>query len=170
MHNIRLVIIMNSIRTFFVRNKKALIVSILLAEAVGALSALFVRGETDWYKGLKRPPAAPPSWLFPVVWSILFLLMGIAAYRVYLVDSPKKNAALWLYGGSLAVNFLWPLFFFRLKALGFSALWLALLLAVVLLVWRRFRDLDQIAGKLLIPYLLWLAFALYLNIGIWVLS
>ena len=170
MHNIRLVMIMNSIRTFFVPKKKALAASILIAEAVGALSALFVRGETGWYKELYRPPAAPPSWLFPVVWSILFLLMGIAAYRIYLVRSPQRNEALWLYGIGLLVNFLWPLFFFRLKLLGFSAIWLALLLVLVLWTWRRFYTLDRPAGNLLIPYLLWLAFALYLNIGVWALN
>ena len=167
---IRLVIDMNSIRTFFVRDKKALLVSILLAEAVGGLSALFVRGETDWYRDLSRPPASPPSWLFPIVWGILFLLMGIAAYRIYLIKKPEAKAALYLYGVNLAVNFFWPLFFFRLKFLGFSALWLALLLVVVLLTWRRFYALDRPAGNLLIPYLLWLAFALYLNIGIWTLN
>ena len=152
------------------RNKKALWVSILIAEAVGSISALFVRGETDWYKELNRPPAAPPSWLFPVVWGILFLLMGIAAYRVYLTEHLGKGVALWIYGISLAVNFLWPLFFFRLKLLGFSAIWLALLLVLVLLTWRRFSGIDRVAGNLLIPYLLWLAFALYLNIGIWALN
>ena len=149
---------------------KALVVSILISEGVGLLSSLFVRGRTEWYGGLNRPPLSPPGWLFPIVWGILFLLMGIAAYRIYVSGNENWNNALWIYAAQLVVNFFWPLFFFTMGAFGFAAVWLVLLLALVLSTFGWFFTIDRVAAYLLIPYILWLIFALYLNIGIWILN
>ena len=170
MHNICWVMYMNSNRTFFVRNKKALIISILISEGVGFLSSFFVRGRTEWYGKLNRPPLSPPGWLFPIVWGILFLLMGIAAYRIYISGSENRKNALWIYAAQLIFNFFWPLFFFTLGAFGFAAIWLAVLLVLALSTFGWFFTIDRPAAYLFIPYLVWLAFALYLNVGIWILN
>ncbi len=159
-----------AIRTFFVRNKKALIVSILIAEGVGFLSSLFTRNQTDRYQELVQPPLAPPPWVFPVVWAVLYLLMGIAAYRIYMTDRSDRKLALWVYGAQLLFNFFWPIFFFVGGWLGFSAIWLVALLILVLSTFGWFYLIDRPAAYLLIPYIVWLFFALYLNVGIWVLN
>ena len=126
----------------------------------------------ETFQHLYKPPLAPPGWLFPVVWTILFLLMGIASYLVLVSEEEKPviHAALRIYGMQLAVNFFWPIFFFQFDAYLFSFFWLVLLW---LLIWATRRAFDRIskpAGYLLIPYLLWVAFAGYLNLGIYLLN
>ncbi len=118
-----------------------------------------------------KPALSPPGWLFPVVWTILYLLMGIAAARISLSeDAAARKSVLRLYAVQLAVNCIWPLIFFNLRAFGPAFLWLVLLWAMIVRMTLGFRELDKKASVLLIPYLLWVAFAGYLNCGVWMLN
>ena len=139
-----------------------------LTEAVGGLSALLTRSGMRVYESaVTQPPLAPPMWLFPVVWTILYALMGISAARI---AQTASRQGLNLFIIQLIVNFFWPLLFFNAHSFGFAAIWLGLLWVLVLLMILRFRRADPTAAILQIPYLLWLTFALYLNIGVWRLN
>ena len=149
--------------------KLVYLVSIALAFGVGGLSAWVNAGKFDTPE-LARPPLSPPMWVFGLVWGILFLLMGISAARVYLRGGPESHDALFLYATQLVVNFLWTVFYFSFGALLLSFFWLLFLLAVVVLMAVRFERACPGAGKLQIPYCLWLAFAAYLNFATWWLN
>lgn len=94
------------------KNLKALLISLLVSLGVGALSGFLTRNSVKVYSQLNLPSLAPPSWVFPVVWTILFVLMGISTYIVYMSESPYTKGALAVYLLQLAVNFIWPLIFF----------------------------------------------------------
>ena len=135
--------------------------------AVGGLAAL-LSGGMGSYKVMNQPPLSPPGWVFPVVWSILYLLMGEASYRIYIAGADRS--ALKAYGVQLALNFIWPLVFFgaQMYLLAFFiliALWIAIFITL-----RQFSAIDETAGNLLIPYLLWVTFAGYLNFGVFLLN
>ena len=150
---------------------KSLLISEGISLGVGGLSALFTMGTMERYGMLRQPPLSPPGWVFPVVWTGLFALMGVSAWRIWHRSGGKRRRrALLLYGIQLAVNFTWPILFFRLGAFGPAFFWLLLLLALVALMIVRFREIDKAAAVLQIPYLLWLIFAGYLNAGIWLLN
>lgn len=145
---------------------------ILITEAVGALSGWLTKeGMKTFNETVLQPPLSPPAFLFPIVWGILYALMGISAARIYL--SPQSHArsrGLNLYIAQLVVNFFWSLIFFNAQAFGFAFLWLLLLWALVLCMILTFRNIDPISAKLQIPYLLWLTFAAYLTFGVWFLN
>ena len=123
------------------------------------------------YETLESPPLAPPGWLFPVVWTILYALMGISAARVWLSPpSRARNLGLNLFITQLVVNFFWSPIFFNLEAFGLAFFWLVLLWGLVLWMILAFRKVDPLAAKLQIPYLIWLSFAAYLNLGVWYLN
>lgn len=145
---------------------------ILLAEAVGALSGWLTREGTQIYaQTIVKPPLSPPGWVFPVVWAILYALMGIGAAKVYQAPASKtRSMGLNLFITQLVVNFFWSPIFFNLQDFGFSLLWLLLLWGLVLWMILAFRKVDPLAAKLQIPYLLWLTFAAYLNFGVWYLN
>ena len=145
---------------------------VLLSESVGALSGWLSRNGMKAYESIVvQPPLSPPSWLFPVVWTILYALMGIGAARVYAASkSPERSKGLNLFIAQLIVNFFWSLIFFNAKVYGFALLWLVLLWGLVLWMIVEFRGVDKIAGNLQIPYLLWLTFVAYLNLGVWYLN
>lgn len=149
---------------------KPLVVSILIPLLVGGLSALLTMGQMEIYPALTLPPLAPPSFLFPVVWAILYILMGVSAYLVYMSSSPSKTSALILYGIQLLVNFVWPLLFFNLQNYLVSFLWLVLLWVLTLAMVIAFYKIKPAAGLLQIPYLLWITFAGYLNLAIYLLN
>ena len=146
---------------------KVLAISLLAALAAGGLGAL-LGGGMERYASLEQPPLSPPGWLFPLVWTLLYLMMGAAAARVYCLSAPEeeKRGALRLYAAQLAANALWPGLFFGLGLYWGAAAWLAALLALVVWTALRFKRLDDLAGLLLAPYALWCAFALYLNLGV----
>ena len=152
------------------KNKKALIISILISVGVGALSALLTRNSMDVYEKVIQPPLSPPSWIFPVVWTILFVLMGISAYLIYRSDSLYRNSALRIYAIQLVVNFFWSIIFFNLEMYLLSFLWLLLLLLLIILMIMSFFKINKTAAYLQIPYLLWVTFAGYLNLGIYLLN
>lgn len=156
----------------FKKNWKTYAFWVLLSEAAGGLSALLTREGTRLYSTtVIKPPLSPPAILFPIVWTILFLLMGIGAARVYLSPaSAARSRALVLFLIQLAVNFFWSLIFFNLEAFGAAFFWLLLLWVLVLLMTLYFRKVDLTAGRLQIPYLLWVTFAAYLNYAVWQLN
>ena len=145
---------------------------ILLAEAVGALSGWLSRNGMKAYESaIVQPPLSPPSWLFPIVWTLLYALMGIGAARVYSAPiSPERSRGLNLFIIQLVVNFFGSLVFFNAQAFGFALLWLLLLWTLVLWMIVEFRQVDKLAGNIQIPYLLWLTIAAYLNLGVWYLN
>lgn len=145
---------------------------ILSAEAVGALSGWLTRDAMEVYMTtIRKPPLSPPGWVFPIVWGILFALMGFGASRVWLsAPSKERSRGINLYIAQLVINFFWSLIFFNAQAFGFAFFWLLLLLGLVLWMALSFRKVDTLAAKLQIPYLLWLMFAAYLNLGVWWLN
>lgn len=149
-----------------------LVICIAIPLAVGGVSAWLTRGSMDTFAALNKPPLSPPGWLFPVVWTILFVLMGFASYLVLTSGKPQRdiNRALWLYGVQLAVNFFWSIFFFSLSLYLFSFFWLVLLWLLIWATAIRFYRISPLAGQLMVPYLLWATFAGYLNFGIYLLN
>jgi len=151
---------------------KTLVFALAIPLGVGGLSALLTRKEMDAFSHLNQPPLSPPTWLFPVVWTILFLLMGLASWLVYRSDAPDGviRRALTVYGIQLGVNFLWSILFFNLKWYLFSFFWLLLLWGLILVTMILFFPIRKPAGWLLVPYVLWVTFAGYLNFGIYLLN
>ena len=149
---------------------KAIILQVVLALLAGGLASLLGGDTASLYERLTPPPWAPPGWVFPVVWTVLYILMGVAAGLVARTEDMDRDGALWLYYIQLGLNVLWPLIFFRFEWITVAAVWLALLVVAVLATWRRFRAIHPVAGWLLVPYLLWCLFALYLNVGFAVLN
>lgn len=153
-------------------NKILLLICIAIPLIIGSLSALLSGGGMEVFAMVNQPPLAPPAWLFPVVWTLLYTLMGISSYLILTADAPReqKNNAINIYGWQLLVNFLWPTFFFNYQWYLFSFFWLLLLWLLVLLMIWKFKDISWLAAVLNIPYLLWLTFAGYLNFSIWLLN
>lgn len=149
---------------------KRLLVYLAIPLGVGALAGILTKDSMMQFSLLNRPPLSPPGWLFPVVWTVLFLLMGYASYLVSRSDSVQKRPALILYAIQLIVNFFWSIFFFNFEWYLFSFFWLVLLWVLILLTIRTFRRISPTAAILLIPYLLWVTFAGYLNLAIWLLN
>lgn len=145
---------------------------ILLAEAAGALSGLLSRAGIERYnETVMKPELAPPAILFPIVWVVLYALMGIGVARVSLTGSGEVSAqGIRLFLTQLAVNFLWSIIFFNFQAWGFALLWLFLLWVLVVGMTLTFWEADKGAALLQIPYLLWLTFAGYLNLMVLLLN
>lgn len=145
---------------------------IVFTEAVGGLSGWLTRNGTEIYKAaIEKPPLSPPGIVFPIVWVLLFALMGIGAARVYMAPaSAARSRSLRLFLVQLIFNFFWSILFFNLQSFGFALLWLIALWALILWMTLSFRKLDAPAAALQVPYLLWAAFAAYLNLGVWLLN
>ena len=146
--------------------------SVAVALAAGGLGALLGGDFSSRYTQMYKPLLSPPGWVFPAVWTILYVLMGLACYQVWQSEAtrPRKKRALILYGVQLAMNALWPLLFFRLSAYLAAFIWLLLLLAAAWLCALTFRYIRKSAGDLLTPYLIWLFFAAYLNLGVYLMN
>ena len=145
---------------------------ILFTEAVGALSGWLTRSGTQIYnETIIQPPLSPPAIVFPIVWGILFALMGIGAARIYLAPaSGVRSCSLLLFLIQLIFNFFWSIIFFNFQAYGFAFIWLLILWFLILLMILSFRKVDKLAAWLQLPYLLWVTFAAYLNFGVWLLN
>ena len=154
------------------KNWKTLLLCLVIPLAAGGIGTLLAGGFSGSYEAMYKPLLSPPGWVFPVVWTLLYLLMGYASYLVYTSEAsmPRKRRALTVYAVQLVINLLWPLFFFRLGWYTFAFIWLLLLIAAVLLCRLLFRYIDKKAGELLLPYLIWLFFAAYLNLGVAILN
>lgn len=151
---------------------KPYIISVLIAVGVGLLSALITKDYMNIYDTFVKPPLAPPAIVFPIVWTILYVLMGISSAAVY-VDCNGDGAcreSLRVYAFQLAVNFFWSIIFFRWRLFLFAFIWLLLLIVLVVVMIRRFILLRPAAGYLQVPYLVWLVFAAYLNFAIYILN
>ena len=150
---------------------KQLLIALAIPLAVGGLGTLLSGGMAD-YKMMVKPPLSPPGWVFPVVWTILYLLMGYSSYRVYTAGkSPAfTKKALQLYAAQLVANFIWPIVFFGFEWYLLAFLALVVLWVLIVLTMRAFSAIDETAGDLLIPYILWVTFAGYLNLAVYFLN
>lgn len=151
---------------------RQLILSLAVPLAVGGLSAYLTMGAMEEFEALNQPPLAPPGLVFPVVWTALFILMGIASYLVVRAQAPQSitKKALLFYGIQLGLNFFWSLLFFNLGLHLVSFFWLILLWCIILLTAVQFAAIRRLAGLLMVPYLIWVAFAGYLNFAIYWLN
>ena len=148
-------------------------ISIATALAVGGLSALLTSGNMDIYSQITQPPFAPPSVLFPIVWTLLYILMGISSAMIYLQKEKNPQTArksLVFYSVSLFLNFFWSIIFFNMQNFLFSFIWLLLLWVSILLTILHYRKISPIPAALQVPYLLWVTFAGYLNLAIFILN
>ena len=152
--------------------KTTLIIFILIPLLVGGLSALLTMGAMKDFALINKPPLSPPAWLFPVVWTVLYILMGISSYIIYTapVSDEKALKALIPYGIQLIFNFFWSIIFFNLGWYLFAFIWLVIMLIFILITFKRFYEISKPAAVLLIPYILWTIFAGYLNFGIYLLN
>lgn len=153
-------------------NTKTLIKCVAIPLFTGVISGLISRGSMATFGQLNKPPLSPPGWLFPVVWTILYALMGIASYLVFTSTAKPSEItkALKLYILQLVVNFFWSIIFFNFGWYLFSFLWLILLWVLIVLTIRQFYHIEKLAAYLMIPYLIWVTFAGYLNLGIYLLN
>ena len=151
---------------------KALLPALALPLAVGGLAAFLTKEGMMMFNAMPKPPLTPPGWVFPAVWTALYLLMGIGSYLVYKADAPtaQRNGALVPYGLQLLVNFFWPLLFFKLQAFLFAFVWLLLLLFLVIAMILAFMKVSKTAAWLQLPYALWAGFAACLNFAVWYLN
>ena len=147
---------------------KPLLIALAIPLLTGGLAALISRSKMGLFDTVEKPPLSPPAWLFPVAWTILYVLMGVASYRVFTAraETAKKNRALLLYAAQLVFNFFWTLIFFNLEAYFFAFYWLIALLTLIVITTMKFFGVDKAAGYLMLPYIAWVSFAGYLNLGI----
>lgn len=151
---------------------KPYVISVAIALAVGGLSALATSGSMGIYSEIVRPPLPPPI-LFPIVWTALYTLMGIGAAIVYQKKDEQPQAvreALIVYAVNLFLNFFWSIIFFNMRAYLFAFIWLIALWAVILLMIVKFKKVSPLAAYLQIPYLIWVTFAGYLTLAIYILN
>lgn len=144
---------------------KPYIISVLIALAVGGLSALLTMGNMDIYDQIIKPSFAPPGIVFPIVWAILYVLMGISSARIYI-----KGGNLFYYTIQLILNFFWSIIFFNLNAFLLAFVWLVILWIFILLMIVSFFRTDKLAAYLQIPYLLWVTFAGWLTLMVYMLN
>ena len=145
---------------------------ILGVEAVGALSGFLTReGSKIYSQTIAKPALSPPALVFPIVWAILFLLMGIGAAGIYLSPaSGARSRSLTAFGIQLAFNSFWSMIFFHLQRFGLAFFWLLALWGLILWMIFSFKKVNPLSAWLQIPYLLWVTFAAYLNLGVWLLN
>ena len=156
------------------KKTKTYVISILTALAVGGLSALLTKGNMNIYSDIVTPPLTPPSMLFPIVWSVLYILMGISAAMIFLFNKKeyknKINDALYVYAAQLLFNFFWSIWFFNVRAFLFSFIWLIAMWVLIIIMIVKFSKINKCAAYLQIPYLIWTTFAAYLNLAIYILN
>ena len=146
------------------------VIGIAIPLIVGAVSGFASMNGMREYAKLEQPPLSPPGWLFPVVWTVLYVLMGISSARVYLANSRDTKPALIVYAVQLIFNALWTPIFFGLELRLVAFIWLLMLIAAVVYMIGRFKKVDATAGNLQFPYLIWLLFAAYLNLATFILN
>lgn len=148
---------------------KKLSICLAVPLAAGGASAFLTKDNMQIFESVNKPPLSPPGWLFPTAWTILYLLMGYASYLAVTSGGPDAPGML-AYGIQLIFNFFWPIFFFNRRMYLFSFFWLVVMWLVILTAAAQFYRYSRPAGYLLVPYLLWVAFAGYLNLGIYLLN
>lgn len=151
-------------------NYKQLSISLAISLGTGILSGLITMMGMENFEKATKPPLTPPNYLFPIVWTILFILMGVSSYIIFRSDKLEKTNALIVYGIQLLVNFFWPIFFFNFSAYLFSFIWIIILWLLIILMIKMFYPISKTAALLQLPYLIWVTFAAYLNFGIYLLN
>ena len=146
------------------------ILSVGLALGIGGLSAFLTKDSIPIYSAINRPKLSPPPELFPIVWTALFVLMGIAAAIIWCSNGREINSALLFYGAQLVFNFCWTLIFFNFRAYLAAFIWLLILLVLIGITAVKFCRIKKLAGLLLLPYFAWVSFAGYLNFMVWRLN
>ena len=154
------------------KNSKLLVFCIAVPLLVGALAGFLTRDSMAAFAALEKPPLSPPGILFPIVWTVLYVLMGVASYLVLTSGARQEDIdhAITAYGLQLAMNFLWSFIFFQMGWYLTAFVWLVLLWIAILYTLLVFRKISNPAGWLLVPYLLWVTFAGYLNLSIYLLN
>lgn len=147
---------------------KYIILNILISLGIGGLSAFFTMNSMSVYQNINRPKLAPPGYIFPIVWTILYILMGISSYLIHRSDHKNKETALIIYYFQLLVNFSWPIFFFNYQNFLLALVILFVLNILVIILIKLTYPINHLASYLLIPYLIWILFALYLNFWIFI--
>lgn len=160
---------MESITDMNKNNRSALVISILIPLAIGSLSTL-VSGNRSMYFSINKPALSPPAFIFPIVWTILYILMGISSYIIYESESPRKSNALRTYAVQLFFNFFWSIIFFGLSQYFFAFLWLLALIILIAVMIYQFYKISPAAAYLQIPYFIWCLFAAYLNFMIYIMN
>ena len=148
-------------------------ISIAIPLGVGLFSALLTKDNMNIYGEINTPPLSPPSWLFPIAWTILYILMGVSSALIYInkeKNPPEAKRGLYYYALSLVANFLWSIIFFNLGAFLFALICLGILLYLIIKTVISYYNVSKIAAYLQIPYVLWVAFAGYLNAAIFILN
>ncbi len=144
--------------------------SIGLSLGIGGFSALLTKESMDIYSEINQPPLAPPASLFPIAWTVLYILMGISAALVWKTNRHEIDSALIFYGFQLVFNFCWSIIFFNFRAFLLSFLWLLVMLTLIGITSVKFCRILKTAGWLMLPYFLWVCFAGYLNFAIYLLN
>ncbi len=154
------------------KKTESYILGIAIPIGAGLLSAFLTKDNMNIYQSIVKPASAPPAILFPIVWTALYVLMGIGSAMIYnaAAEQGEKRGALLLYGLQLAVNFFWSIIFFNKRAFLLSFVWLLLLLSLIVMMTASFRKISKTAAWLQIPYIIWVSFAGYLNIMIYILN
>ncbi|SFU54191.1 TspO and MBR related proteins [Clostridium sp. DSM 8431] len=149
-----------------------LIISILIPLLGSGLVYLVTRNSMSLYLAVNKPVFSPPAYVFVIVWPILYILMGIAAYRIYMCKEEGKNIgnAFFYYALQLLLNFLWSFIFFSFRLYGLALIELIILFIFIIVTFIKFSKIDRQAAYLLIPYILWCSFAIVLNFSIWDLN
>ncbi len=145
---------------------KPLIANILIVLGIGGLAGFLTRNSMDVYSDIVKPAFSPPGFIFPIVWTILYILMGISAYMIYTSKSDDKKAALTVYGIQLVFNFFWSIIFFNFEAYTFAFVWIIILWILIAIMIYMFYQIEPKAAYLQIPYFLWVTFAAILNLVI----
>lgn len=154
------------------KETKQKIIAVTIPLVVGGVSALLTMGSMKNFERLNQPPLSPPTWIFPVAWTILYILMGYASYLVWAKreETEYVSGALKVYAIQLAFNFCWSIIFFNLGWYYFALGWLIIMWLLIINMMKRFFMIEVTAGYLIAPYFLWVTFAAYLNLGIALLN
>lgn len=142
----------------------AMVICIAIPLVVGFVSSMLTRSAMTAYNGMKQPPLSPPAWLFPIAWTILYVLMGIASYLIYRSTSEYSSIAMIIYAVQLIMNFFWSLIFFNMENYWFALIWLLIMWAMILVLLMLTSRFSMLAMFCLLPLALWTTFAAYLNL------
>lgn len=149
-----------------------LILCLAIPVLTGVLSATITSSGMKAYASMNKPPLSPPAIVFPIAWTILYLMMGLALYLIVITPSDKnlKGTAVLLFTIQLIMNFMWSIIFFKWGQYLAAFIWLIIMLCILIICAFRFYDINRSSAYLLIPYIVWLIFASYLNMGSFILN
>ena len=146
------------------------VISVVLVLAASGIVGWITSEAMPAYEAVLKSPLTPPSSVFPIVWTVLYILMGIGAAMVWQSSDPGRTHALKIYAVQLIFNLFWSILFFNLQMYGLAFFWLLFLLMLIILMIVSFRQVSPTAAILQVPYLIWVSFAGYLSYWVWVLN